>query len=137
MTGIGIEDREAAEAEAEDAVVAAGAVRTTDAEAAATEAEDGTKGPVAVAAQPLVSGWHFAHRKKRPARKSGPYLCGQKSWPQEDVVGAGCGCKQLPSLKQNYFVGGTWKVTPRSEFALLVAATSRSASGTFFESVSV
>lgn len=41
------------------------------------------------------------------------------------------------SLKQSYFVGGTWKVMPRSEFALLVAATSRSAKGIFFESVSV
>jgi hypothetical protein len=57
VTGIGIEDREAEEAERVDAVVADGAADTTDAALAAT-AEDGTKRPVAVTAQLPVSGRH-------------------------------------------------------------------------------
>ena len=66
VTGIGIEDREAEEvaAEAEDAVVAAGAARTTDAAEAATEAEDGTKEHVADTGQLL--GWllSLAHQEE-------------------------------------------------------------------------
>lgn len=50
VSGIGIEDREAEEAQAEDAVVAAGAVHTTDAAEAAMEPEGGTKTSTGAAA---------------------------------------------------------------------------------------
>jgi hypothetical protein len=78
VTGIGIEDREAEEAEGVDGVVADGAADTTAAAVAAT-AEAGTKGRVAVSAQLPVAGCHPSHiGKKRPARKSGPIYAGRR-----------------------------------------------------------